>query len=200
MTIAGWLAAATIFAWVKRWWGKGALQRLVGLPMEVHGMTMAHFAAAVLVAGITATSIWQGEAVKLMKPGDQVQLAGYSWTLDRVYDTVGPNYQAMRGEITVKDDAGKLVSTLFPERRFYPVAQQNTTEAAIHTTWVSDLYAVLGEGDAVAGWAIRLYYNPLVPWIWVGATLMALGGLVSAAGKVRVRRARAAKQPAEAAA
>ena len=26
---------------------------------------------------------------------------------------------------------------------------------------------------------LRAYYNPLVPWIWFGAILAALGGLVS---------------------
>ena len=163
-------------------------------------MTIAHFAAAIVVAGITATSVWQSEAVKLMKIGDSVDLAGYTWRLDRVYDTVGPNYQAVRGEMTVtRTDDGSQVSILYPERRFYPVAQQNTTEAAIHTTGLADLYVVLGEGEQTGGWAMRLYYNPLVPWLWFGAAFMAFGGLVSAAGKIRVRRSRVAKAAAAAA-
>jgi cytochrome c-type biogenesis protein CcmF len=29
------------------------------------------------------------------------------------------------------------------------------------------------------GWTVRLYHNPLVPWIWIGAVIMVLGGLVS---------------------
>ncbi len=56
-----------------------------------------------------------------------------------------------------------------------------TTEAAIHTTWLSDVYGVLGE-EAPAGngaRVIRVYYHPLVPWIWIGTALMALGGAVS---------------------
>ena len=70
--------------------------------------------------------------------------------------------------------------------------QTTTTEAAIHTTWFADLYAVLGDpaepqagsetqttASGAQGWVIRIYHNPLVPWIWVGAVLMALGGLVS---------------------
>ena len=199
MTVAAWLAAATAYSWVRRWWGKGALRRLISLPMEVHGMSIAHFAAAIVVAGITATSVWQSEAVKLMKAGDSVDLAGYTWRLDRVYDAVGPNYQAVRGEMTVtRTDDGSQVSILYPERRFYPVAQQNTTEAAIHTTGLADLYVVLGEGEQTGGWAMRLYHNPLVPWLWFGAAFMALGGLVSAAGRIRVRRTRTANTAAEA--
>jgi cytochrome c-type biogenesis protein CcmF len=68
-----------------------------------------------------------------------------------------------------------------PENRFYPVQGTETTEAAIRTTFFADLYAVIGdpvEGDPGA-FAVRLYHNPLVPWIWTGALLMVAGGLVS---------------------
>ena len=52
-------------------------------------------------------------------------------------------------------------------------------ETSIRTNLLRDLYATLGEGDAAKGWVIRLYYNPLAPWIWLGAALCALGGFVS---------------------
>ena len=45
--------------------------------------------------------------------------------------------------------------------------------------WNADLYAVVGDPDGNGGWATRIYYNPLVPWIWLGALVMALGGAVS---------------------
>ena len=41
------------------------------------------------------------------------------------------------------------------------------------------LYAVIGEDDPQAGRTVRLYHNPLVPWIWIGAIVMALGALIS---------------------
>jgi cytochrome c-type biogenesis protein CcmF len=95
-------------------------------------------------------------------------------------------------------DGDRLVATLTPEKRFFAVQQTTTTEAAIHTTFFADLYAVLGDPaapgrdsekvsadesraslDGGQGWVIRLYHNPLVPWIWLGAALMAFGGIVS---------------------
>jgi cytochrome c-type biogenesis protein CcmF len=76
-------------------------------------------------------------------------------------------------------EGGETKLTLVPERRFYPVERSQTTEAAIHTTWFADLYLVLGEGDPSGRWTVRAYHNPLVPWIWVGAVVMALGGMVS---------------------
>ncbi len=184
---AGWLAAGTLRAWYERWRGASPLRRLLGLPAEVHGMTLAHLGVAIVVSGITAASVWQGEAVKLMRVGDSVALSGYQWTLKDVHNALGPNYRTEMALIDVTDSNGALVETLRPERRFYPVSRQNTTEAGIHTQWTGDLYAVIGEGNRKAGWAVRLYHNPLVPWMWIGAAIMSLGGLVSAASRVSVR-------------
>jgi cytochrome c-type biogenesis protein CcmF len=42
-----------------------------------------------------------------------------------------------------------------------------------------DLYIVLGEGNLGKGWVVRIYYNPLVIWIWIGAFTIFLGGALS---------------------
>jgi cytochrome c-type biogenesis protein CcmF len=68
---------------------------------------------------------------------------------------------------------------MYPERRHYPVAQSQTTNTAIATNGFGDLYLALGDPDGQGGWVLRAYYNPLVPWIWFGAILAALGGLDS---------------------
>ena len=74
---------------------------------------------------------------------------------------------------------GKPYTILQPERRLFVVQRRQVAETAIHTNVLRDFYATLGEGDAKAGWVIRLYFNPLAPWIWLGAAFCALGGFVS---------------------
>ncbi|MEE8549019.1 MAG: cytochrome c-type biogenesis CcmF C-terminal domain-containing protein, partial [Alphaproteobacteria bacterium] len=155
-----------------------SLSRLRHLPRSAFGMTIAHAALGIVVAGITASSAWQTEKILVMTKGDRVELASYSFVFAGVEETEGPNYTVKRGTFEVTLD-GRDVATLTAERRFYPVRNMTTTEAAIHTTWFADLYAVVGDADEKGGWTVRLYHNPLVPWIWVGAVLMALGGLVS---------------------
>jgi len=71
------------------------------------------------------------------------------------------------------------VTTLYPERRRYVVSDQETTEAAIWTMAAGDLYAVIGDAQLNGGYVVRLYYKPLVVWIWTGAAIMVLGGLMS---------------------
>ena len=191
---AAWLAVGTVRAWYERWKGASPFRRLIGLPSEVHGMALAHMGVAIVVAGITAGSVWQGEAVRLMRIGDTVDLSGYRWTMADFKTGLGPNYRTEMARIDVTTEAGEFVATLYPERRFYPVSGQNTTEAAIHTKWNADLYAVIGEGNHEDGWAVRIYHNPLVLWMWAGASIMSLGGLISAATRVRVGRRRKAAE------
>ena len=148
------------------------------LPRSFYGMSIAHAGLAVVVAGIVASQAWQTERIELIHAGDEIDVAGYTFTFGGVREIRGPNYTAQRGEFVVTRD-GRPVALLYPEKRFYPVKQQPTTEAAIHTTWMADLYAVIGEPDGSGGWSVRLYHNPLVPWIWLGAVVMVLGGAVS---------------------
>ena len=79
----------------------------------------------------------------------------------------------------VVERPGEAPLTLYPERRWYPVAGSQTTNTSITTNGFGDLYLALGESDGKGGWVLRAYYNPLVPWVWFGAILAALGGLVS---------------------
>ena len=154
------------------------LRRAANLPRSAWGMTVAHAGLGIVVAGVTASSAWQTERIQSMDPGDTVDVAGYSLTFRGVSETAGPNYRAVTGRFELERD-GRLLAVLRPEKRDYPAERSQTTEAAIHTTWLADIYAVLGERSSTGAWTARLYHNPLVPWIWVGAIVMAAGGAVS---------------------
>ena len=93
-------------------------------------------------------------------------------------DEKGANYLADRAEFIVTR-GGKEIARLYPERRFYPVQNQKTSETAIRTTGFGDLYVVLSDDEAGKGHAVRIYHNPLAPWMWGGAVLMVIGGLIS---------------------
>ena len=79
-----------------------------------------------------------------------------------------------------------FITKLKPENRFYPVTNNFTTEASIHTNLLRDLYIVLGEGNINDGWVVRIYYNPLVVWIWIGALTIFIGGIVSMSNNLKI--------------
>ncbi|MHA1565825.1 MAG: heme lyase CcmF/NrfE family subunit [Alphaproteobacteria bacterium] len=153
-------------------------RRLQGLPRAATGMTLAHMGIAVMIMGVAGSSSWQTEAIQVLAPGQSVQVASYEFRLDGVEEGTGPNYTLQRATVTVSRN-GRVFTVLYPEQRFFPVAGQSTTEAAIRTTPFADLYAVIGEPDGNGGWTTRFYRNPLVPWIWYGALIMVAGGLLS---------------------
>ncbi|WP_353858463.1 heme lyase CcmF/NrfE family subunit [Azospirillum formosense] len=183
---------------------KDSWNRAVNLPRSAWGMTIAHASMGIAIAGMTGTSAWQSETIKAMKPGDDAMVGAYAVHFDSVGTVQGPNYSAEQGVFTVTRD-GRTIATLTPQRRSYPVTRMTTTEAAIHTTWLSDVYVALGDPTQNGtAWTVRLYHHPLVPWIWIGSLGMMLGGLVSLSDRrFRVgapERRRAAKgtlQPAE---
>ncbi len=157
-----------------------SLRRLGGLPRGSFGTTIAHAGLGITVAGIAGMSLAQSSIV-LLKPGETTHVGGYDWRLQELHDASGPNYAARVATIVISRD-GRPVVTLAPERRNFPVQQVTTTEAKISTNLIRDLYAVLGE-ERDGGAVLRLHVNPLAPWIWLGALVMAAGGLTSLADR-----------------
>ena len=205
--IAVWLGASVLVEFGERiGFGRVSLsdsvKRAIGLPRAAWGRTLAHFGLAVTVAGVTGAGLWQVESIQIMRPGDKVEVSGYEFTFEGAENVRGPNYDAERGTFTVRDD-GQVVAKLSGERRRYFVSGDETTEAGIHTTAMYDLYAVLGEPNGKGGWTTRLYYKPLVPWLWLGSIIMVLGGIVSLTDRrLRIgapsrRSSRAVPAPAE---
>ena len=183
MALAAWLFAAALVEWAERIQlfrqplGV-SVKRALGLPRSAYGMTLAHAGLAVAIAGMTASAAWKEEAVQILRPGESIALGGYEYSLQGVEQVRGPNYRAQQGRFLVTR-GGREVALLTPERRIYDVANRPTTEAGIHTTGLADLYSVIGEPDGEGGWTVRLYHEPLVPWIWAGCIIMVLGGLTS---------------------
>ena len=180
--LAAWLMFATLHELAVRIHLFGvplgeSWRRLRRQPRARWGMTLAHGGLAIVIAGMTASSAWTAESIQVMKPGDRVDVGGHVFTFDGAREVRGPNYAATRGTFRVDSGGGGIVLT--PEKRFYDV-QGQTTEAAIHPTFLGDLYAVLGDPRGEdGGFVTRLYFNPLVPWMWAGAFIMVLGGFVS---------------------
>ena len=142
-------------------------------------MIIAHLGVGLLILGITGSSVWQKEKITKMKIDEKVKIEKYNIVFDKINEIRGPNYVALQGNFLVNDEKKNIITKLKPENRFYPITSNFTTEASIHTNLFRDLYIVLGEGNLSDGWVVRIYYNPLVIWIWIGALAIFLGGIVT---------------------
>jgi cytochrome c-type biogenesis protein CcmF len=180
------------------------VRRALHLPRAAWGMTLAHAGMAVVIAGITGSSAWTEESIVTGRPGESFDIAGYTIAFDGVNQVRGPDHTATRADMRLLRD-GRQIAELHPEKRLYLVENGTQTGVAIRTNLLSDVYAVIGDADPGGGYVLRLYHNPLVPWIWLGAAAMALGGLVSLSdrrhrvGAPARRRREVAAVPAQAA-
>jgi cytochrome c-type biogenesis protein CcmF len=116
--------------------------------------------------------------VVAVKPGQAVDFAGYTLTFQGLERRQGPNYAEDAGTFLLARD-GRDITTLTSSKRQYFAPRNTTSEAAIHLSLAGDYYLVLGDGAPDGEVAARIYFNPLVRLIWIGAIIMFLGGLLS---------------------
>ena len=169
----------------------GVLAKLAGNSPSYYGMLLAHLGVAVFIVGVTLVKGYQIEQDVVLETGQNVTVGGYEFRFLGVHPGPGPNYRAVTGTVEVRR-AGRLLETLHPEKRIYNASGQAMTIAAIDVGVLGDRYVSLGEplanDDLSGAWAVRVYLKPFIDWIWGGAFLMALGGLV-AVGDRRYRLA-----------
>ena len=168
------------------------------LPRAQWGMILAHLGVGVFILGVTVVSSYSIETDAAAVPGDRREVGGYEFIFRGTRDVQGPNYQAVEGEFEVRRD-GRLVTVLAPQKRIYRVQQSPMTETAIDAGWRRDLLVALGDPLGEGAWSLRVQYRPLIRFIWLGALIMAVGGLVALSDpryrEERVRRAVPGKAP-----
>ncbi len=156
-----------------------------------YGMQLAHVGLAVSIVGITMVTGYQDDQDLRMSIGDRANVGGYAFTFKGIHEARGANYFAAEAAIEVAGKDAAVVGTLAPQKRIYMASQNAMTETAIDSNLLRDLYVSLGEPLGDGAWLVQIRYKPFVVWIWGGAILMALGGVL-AVSDPRYRRAKAA--------
>lgn len=143
------------------------------------GAALAHAGLAVLFLGVS------GEAAKTERDlalgrGEAARVASATVRLEDVHRRFELDREVVEAEVVV-ERPGRRPETLRPARHVYRShPDQPTSEAAWLTDSRGDLFLALGRVDVPRGQAgLRAVATPLLPWVWVGATLLGLGGLLA---------------------
>ncbi|AGX13607.1 heme lyase subunit NrfE [Salmonella enterica subsp. enterica serovar Thompson] len=139
---------------------------------------LAHTGVFIFAAGIMVSSGSRHEISLNLSPGQQVVLAGYIFRFERLDLEAKGNYTSEKARITLWRNE-KRIGSLQPERRFYAARRQQMMEPGIHWNLLHDWYAVMGEKTGPDRYAMRLYVQTGVRWIWGGGLLMVCGALLS---------------------
>jgi cytochrome c-type biogenesis protein CcmF len=177
-------------------------QRAKGLPRSTWGTAFAHFGLGVTLLGIIGETQWGTERIVSLKPSEKVSIRRYDFTFEGAVPRSGPNYRELAARFTVRRN-GEVIGVMEPSKRTFPSRGTTTTEAALMTRGLSQLYVSLGDQNADGALAVRIYHKPMVLLIWLGCVVMVFGGALSLSdrrlrvGAPRPANARAAMQPAE---
>lgn len=172
--LAFWIIFSTALAVIKRIRVRGGL---VQAGQAYLGMVLAHFGVAVSVIGIAVSTTYGVQDDVSMQPGTKIDLVGYSIEFVKQKPLIGPNYTGTQAQFKISyHDKTKLI---YPEKRLYSIGQMAMTESAIDVTPFRDIYVALGEPLNDNSWSVRLYYKPLVRWIWAGGFMILAGGFLA---------------------
>ncbi|MFU0506630.1 heme lyase CcmF/NrfE family subunit [Pseudaminobacter sp. NGMCC 1.201702] len=155
------------------------LRRFLGLPRSMFGTALAHLGVGLSVLGIVGVVSFETEKILAMRPGETVDISGYTLRFDRLHPFQGPNFTEDRGRFELLGTDGSASSQIISSKRFYPARRMPTTEAGIKTMGFSQLYISLGDETSDGGVVVRLWWKPMVTLIWLGALVMMVGGAVS---------------------
>ncbi|MCW9732429.1 heme lyase NrfEFG subunit NrfE [Avibacterium sp. 20-15] len=176
ISLALWLLSVTLWGW----WRALSLTRWA--------MVIAHCGLALSVIGATMSSYFASEIGVRLAPQQSQMLNGYEFTYLGFRNELGANYTSEVAQFEIKK-AGKKITALYPERRYYDVRTMNMSEVGLYWSLFGDIYIVMGDKLGAGEFSFRLHYKPFVRWLWIGATLMAFGALLAAFG-LRTRRAK----------
>jgi cytochrome c-type biogenesis protein CcmF len=156
-----------------------AFRRLIGLPRSTFGTALAHLGLGLTVLGIVGVVSLQVEKIITMRPGETLEISGYTLRFDGILPFKGPNYTENQGRFVLSGDKGRALGEIISAKRLYPVRQMPTTEAGIKTLGLSQLYVSLGDETADGGVVVRVWWKPLVTLIWLGGLVMMVAGTIS---------------------
>jgi cytochrome c-type biogenesis protein CcmF len=110
--------------------------------------------------------------------------------MTKLGDVKGPNYEAVEAEVVISKD-GKQIAVVHPQKRVYRVQKNPMTEAGIASDWNRHLLVSMGDPLGDGSWSVRLQYKPMVRFIWMGAFVIALGGVIAMMDRRYRQRVRA---------
>ena len=193
--LSSWIFGVTIKdIWQKSAHKQSRIQGLLRIKPSYFGMSLGHIGFAMMILGTTLVSIESEERDLRMAAGESITIANYEFTLSSIDSYDGANYKAERATVHVSSGK-KMITTLYPEKRIYlSKGGSPMTEAGIDAGLFRDLYIALGEPLDDGAWAVRIQIKPFIRFIWLGALLMALGGVLAISDR-RYRMKKPISQP-----
>jgi cytochrome c-type biogenesis protein CcmF len=139
-----------------------------------YGGYVVHIGMALIFIGVLGTPL-NRTAEKEMGFGDKIDIGPYSLVSRSFTQDETANYSSSIAILDVYR-GGKLITTLYPESRFFTATQQPQHMPSVYSPLREDLYVVFeGQNQDTGRPIIKAHLNPLVSWLWIGVLVMLFG-------------------------
>jgi cytochrome c-type biogenesis protein CcmF len=155
-----------------------AFSSLIRRNRRRYGGYIIHFGVVLIFVGITGSAAYQLEKDVVLRPGEQAQVGPFTLRYSDIRHAILPTHEAFIATVEVARGT-QSVATLHPEKRIYFVQNQPTTEVALRTTLLEDLYVILAGFEPSKIATFRVFVNPLVSWMWIGGFIMVMGTVIA---------------------
>ncbi len=158
-----------------------AFSRLMGRNRRRYGGYWIHMGVLVMAVGIVGVEIFQEQTQVHMKVGDTVTMGRYEMQFMGMDQYPGPDDLIITEATVDIYENGKLVSTLQPRSELYTRTGQPMTIPAARSTITEDFYVITVNWEEMSAQTatFRIFYNPMINWVWAGGFVFILGTMVA---------------------
>ncbi|MFQ6113946.1 MAG: heme lyase CcmF/NrfE family subunit, partial [bacterium] len=153
-----------------------ALIRLLQKNKRRYGGYIVHFGIVVLFVGFTGKA-FDTEKESRLNIGESMDIRNYKLTYLDIGAQEDPNKIVWQAKMDVYKN-GKKVKTIYPNKHYYKVQEQPTTEVVLRSTLLEDLYVVLAQPNEDKSAIFKVYINPLINLVWIAGFIVTLGTFV----------------------
>lgn len=141
-----------------------------------------HLAVIVMAVGIVGVEWYQQETQILLNVGEGVSLNRYEMRFMGMQQYPGADDLLITEAAVDVYDNGRFVTTLHPRTELYTRTQQPMTIPDKRSTIFEDFYVLVVNWEEVSSQSatFRVYYNPLINWVWAGGFIFIIGTLIAA--------------------
>ncbi len=158
-----------------------ALWRLIARNRRRYGGYIVHLAVVMMALGIIGDAYFKQETQAPLRIGETLTLNDYTIRFDNLRQYMGTDgREVLEAQVSLFKD-GQFVRVLRPRRDYFVVQQQPVTIPAVYTTPAADVYVLLVGWEEITATSatFKVYWNPLIIWLWLGGLLLILGTLIA---------------------
>ncbi len=159
-----------------------AFWRLVGRDRRRYGGYFVHISMMMMAIGILGINMFQVQTQGTISTNNSLSLGGYTVKYDSIARFPGPDGQQVTRAVVSIYQGAHYLGDLFPRLDYYPAQQQNMTIPGERSTLKDDLYIILVDWQPTSanGATFKIFVNPLVNWLWLGAFVFLFGIIIAA--------------------